>query len=167
MNTHGRRLTRRGWLALGLAALLAPTAGSLRAHEAKCPHCKLDVVQDTPQQDNEVALKFGRKRIEYRCVYCAVVQARAEFKGDLTILAPSELKTKPVTLTRKGEAWTATPPTAAFVAVKAEKPAHERCAVTYRAFTTAAAAGAYLAKHRAVLGEGQPLSLAQFLEIAK
>jgi len=149
-----------------LGALLAPAVGLIeaRAHEAQCPHCKLDVVQDTPQQDNEVALKFGRKRIEYRCVYCAVVQARTEFKGDLTILAPSEIKAKPVQLARKGEAWTAAPATAAFVAVKAP---HEKCAVTYRAFTTPAAAAAYVAKHRAVLGEAAPLTLEQFLAAAK
>ena len=38
------------------------------AHEAKCPYCKLDVPQDTAQQDNEVALKYGRKRIPIKAI---------------------------------------------------------------------------------------------------
>ena len=35
------------------------------AHEAECPHCGLDIVQDTAQQDNETAVQYGKKRIEY------------------------------------------------------------------------------------------------------
>ena len=48
-----------------------------------------------------IANRFGRKRIEYRCVYCALSDAKS-YNGDITILAPSELKGKPVLLTREG-----------------------------------------------------------------
>src|SRR5688500_13372668 len=110
-------LTGRFMLAGAMAALLAAAAGGparpALAHEAKCPVCKLDVVQDTDKVHNEVALKFGRKRVEYRCVYCALRDAKS-YNGDLTILAPSELKGKPVLLSRKEGKWTAQPDTAVF-----------------------------------------------------
>ena len=86
--------TRRGFVTATLTGLLGVSGLALRPlwlHEATCPVCKLDVVQDTEKLDNEVALKFGRKRIEYRCVYCALSDAK-NFNGDLTILAPSRLK---------------------------------------------------------------------------
>jgi hypothetical protein len=87
---------RGGPLAVGAFLLLSVgVAGgaAVRAHETDCPRCKLPVVQDTATRDNEVALRYGRKRIEYRCVACALAEARTEYKNDLTILAPSEIKT--------------------------------------------------------------------------
>lgn len=163
----GTKKNRR-WV-LGLAAALATVgigAGVLPAlaHEGKCPVCKLDVPQDTEQQDNEVALKFGRKRIEYRCVWCALTDAKT-IQGDVTVLAPSDLKGKPVTLVRKGAAWTATPDTAVFVATKIN---HRQCQVGYRAFRDAAAAETYIKKNVAVVGEAaKPQTLAQLLEQVK
>src|SRR5215207_7483853 len=100
---------RRSWLAVAAASLTFALAGlaarPAAAHETKCPYCRLDVVQDTADQDNEVPLKYGRKRIEYRCVFCALAQAKTEYKGDVTILAPSEIKGKPVVITRANGQW--------------------------------------------------------------
>lgn len=103
------------------------------AHEAPCPYCGMAVTQDTPTQDNEVALKVGKKRIEYKCVFCALKEAATEFKGDLAIMAPSEKKGEPIKLSRQGGQWSAVPDNVVFVAQKAS---HKICQQTYRAFTT-------------------------------
>lgn len=163
-----RSLTRRLFLAGSLAAVLAiPVAGlSIRpavAHEAKCPVCKLDVVQDTDSLDNEVALRSGRKRIEYRCVYCALNDAKS-YTGDLTILAPSELKGKPVVLSRKEGKWSVLPETAVFVAQKVD---HRSCQVAYRALTGQPAFEKWTQAHHELLKDAKPLSLTQMLEVAK
>jgi hypothetical protein len=160
--------TRRLFLAGTLAALLAaPIAGfSIRpalAHEAKCPVCKLDVVQDTDTLDQEVALRSGRKRIEYRCVYCALHDAKS-FTGDVTILAPSELKGKPIVLSRKEGAWSVLPATAVFVGQKVD---HRNCQVGYRALTGQPAFEKWVSTHRELLHEAKPLTLTQLLEVAQ
>ena len=160
--------TRRLFLSGTLAAVFAaPLAGvALRpaaAHEAKCPVCKLDVVQDTDKLDNEVALKSGRKRIEYRCVYCALQDAKS-YQGDITILAPSELKGKPVTLVRKGGQWSASPETAVFVGQKVN---HRHCQTGYRALTNKAAFDKWVHANHELLNGAKPLSLAEMLEASK
>ena len=156
-----RRITMTGLLALLLAPGLAPRPAA--AHEATCPVCKLDVVQDTEKLDNEVALRYGRKRIEYRCVYCALSDTK-NYTGDLSILAPSELKGKPVLLTRTNGQWKAAPESAVFVGQKVN---HRSCQVGYRALTTRAAFDAWVAAHRDVLEGAKPLSLKELLEVAK
>ena len=160
--------SRRAMLVLGLTGVLAGGVGSVSvrpavAHEAKCPVCKLDVVQDTATQDNEVALKAGRKRIEYRCVYCAVADAKS-YKSDITILAPSELKGKPVVISRKGDQWSMAPAGALFVA---EKVNHRQCQAGYRAFTTKAAFDKWVQAHKAVVGEAKPVTLEQLVALGK
>ena len=160
--------TRRGFVTATLAVLLGSSIVGVAprpavAHEATCPVCKLDVVQDTEKLDNEVALKFGRKRIEYRCVYCALQDAK-NFNGDVTILAPSELKGKPVVLTRAGGQWKAAPETAVFVGQKVN---HRSCQVGYRALTTRAAFDRWVHAHHDLLKDAKPLSLDQMLEAAK
>lgn len=160
-------------LAGGLAALVAAAglpglvaARPALAHDADCPYCKLKVVQDTPDLDNEVALRYGRKRIEYRCVYCALAEAQTEqyAKGDLTILAPSEKKGQPVPITRTAGKWSA-PAGTVFVGVKAS---HKVCQVTYRALTGKAAFDAYVQKNKAQVGaDAKPLTLEQMLAVAK
>ena len=160
--------SRRFLLAGGLAALLGlPLAGltvrPAMAHEAKCPVCKLDVVQDTAKLDNEVALKYGRKRIEYRCVYCAMADAK-NYKGDLTILAPSEVKGKPVVLARKGGQWSATPANAVFVGQKVN---HRSCQLGYRALTNRGAFDKWVHANHALLGDAKPMTLQQMVDLAK
>ena len=160
--------TRRLFLAGTLAAVLAaPLAGlTVRpalAHEAKCPVCKLDVVQDTAQLDNEVALKSGRKRIEYRCVYCALQDAKS-YQGDITILAPSEVKGKPVQLTRKDGKWSVAPETAVFVGQKVN---HRSCQVGYRALTNRAAFDKWVHANHELLNGAKPLTLQEMTGLAK
>ena len=54
------RVSRRLFAGLLGAALLVPfSTGVALAHEAPCPYCGMAVTQDTPTQDNEVALKVG------------------------------------------------------------------------------------------------------------
>jgi Alkylmercury lyase len=161
--------SRRFWHVGALATLLAASIGGLAgrpamAHQTKCPYCRLDVVQDTAEQDNEVALNYGRKRIEYRCVYCALSQAKSDYKGDITVLAPSEIKGKPVLISRAGDKWSVRPETAVFAGVKVN---HEQCQVGYRAFSNRAAFDAYAQKHPDLLKDARPLTLAEMVEIAK
>jgi hypothetical protein len=164
-----RITSRRVWLTGTLATMLATGHGGLvgrpaMAHETQCPYCRLDVVQDTAQQDNEVPLKYGRKRIEYRCVYCALAQAKTDYTGDVTILAPSEIKGKPVVISRTGGKWSVSPETAVFTGAKVN---HQHCQTAYRAFTNRPAAEAYLQKHQDVLKDAKPLTVTEMAEMAK
>jgi hypothetical protein len=154
---------RNAVMSLGLFALLAPTlliatATPALAHEAKCPYCKLDVVQDTKDLDNEVKLRYGNKRIEYRCVMCAIAQAKTKFKGDVTILAPSTIKGKPVLITRKGGEWSA-PEGTVFIY---QKGSHTKCQDLYRAATSHEAATAF-AKKKGITA-AKHLSLKEMVE---
>jgi hypothetical protein len=157
---------RRSLLASALAALLASGLGGLTprpasAHEGKCPVCKLDVPQDTDQQDNEVALRSGRKRIEYRCVFCALADAKS-YQGDITILAPSDVKGKPVLLTRKEGKWSTAPENVVFTGQKVN---HRSCQLGYRAFTTRAAFDAWVHKNHELLGDAKPLTLQEMVDL--
>jgi hypothetical protein len=161
-------LSRRGFLVTSLAIAAGTFSGAVLprpaiAHEATCPICKLDVVQDTAQLDNEVALKFGRKRIEYRCVFCALSDAK-NYTGDVTILAPSELKGKPVLLTRTSGEWKVAPESAVFVGQKVN---HRSCQVGYRALTSREAFDRWIRANQTLLGDAKPLSLKEMLELAK
>lgn len=159
--------SRRLLLAGGLAALLGAglTGAAQRqaeAHEAQCPVCKLDVVQDTDKLDNEVALRSGRKRIEYRCVYCALNDSKS-YTGDISILAPSEVKGKPVLLSRKDGKWSVAPETAVFVG---EKVNHRSCQVGYRALTGKEAFEKWQHANHDLLKDAKPLSLQQMLDVS-
>jgi hypothetical protein len=156
---------RRFGAALFAAAAILPACLPAFAHETKCPKCKMDVVQDTPAQDNEVALRYGRKRIEYRSVACALAEAKTEYKGDLTILAPSETKNKPVVLSRAKGAWSVVPETAVFVGEKTT--GHPACHLAQRAFTNRAAFDAHVRANANLLAGAKPLSLAQIVEVSK
>ncbi|MBC8102367.1 MAG: hypothetical protein H7Z41_07245 [Cytophagales bacterium] len=149
--------------ALTLPGLFVPRPAA--AHEASCPLCKLPVTQDTAAQDNEVALRYGRKRIEYKCVSCAITDTNrgAYQSGDVTILAPSETKGRPIPVTRTGGKWSA-PTGTVFVGVKAS---HRICQETYRAFTSRAAFDAYVKKNQARLKDARPLTLDQMIAAAK
>lgn len=144
--------------AVAAFSLAVPTL----AHEAPCPYCKQTIVQDNDKQDNETVLKAGRKRIEYKCVFCALREAKTDYEGDLTILAPSEIKGEPIKLQRAAGQWTAASDGVRFVAQKAD---HKICQVTYRAFTTEKSAQDYIAANKAQLPDAQLLTLAQMLDI--
>jgi hypothetical protein len=160
---------RRRLLAGGLAAALSLGVSGwmtqpIQAHETDCAFCKLPVVQDTAAQDNEVALRYGRKRIEYRCLACALADAKKSYKGDVTILAPSETKNKPVTITRKGGQWSAED---GAVFLSDGHANHRVCHVTNRAFSSRAALDAYVKKNGAKAASAKPTPLDQLVTLAK
>lgn len=161
-----RRLFVGSIAALAAAGFLVTASPRIAdAHEADCPLCQLKVVQDTPTQDNEVTLRYGRKRIEYRCVWCALTEAKSDFpNGELTILAPSEVKGKPVLISRTGGKWSVGPASAVFVGVNT---GHKTCPITYRAFSNQAAFDAYVKKTGGPVAGAKPLTLAQLLATAK
>src|SRR5688500_14261700 len=111
-------ISRRAFVATFAAVVAANFASPVLAHEADCPVCSLPVVQDTAKQDNEVKMRYGRKRLEYRCVYCALTDAQKELKdGEIAIAAPSEKKGTPVVIKRVNGKWSA-PAGAVFAAQK-------------------------------------------------
>ncbi|AIE83799.1 hypothetical protein [Fimbriimonas ginsengisoli] len=129
-------------LAIGLfvmtGAAIVP-ANMVRVHEVPCPLCGMKVVQGTKTQDNEVVLRFGRKKIEYRCVYCAIADSK-KYDGDLVVYAPSETKGKPVLLTRTAGKWAAVKesegklvPESGVVFLN-DFDSHDKCAKLSRAF---------------------------------
>lgn len=153
---------RKSLLSLGLTALLAlGTAVPAFAHDTKCPYCKMDVIQDTKEQDNEVVLRYGNKRIEYRCVLCAIAQAKTKYTGDVTIVAPSTEKGKPIAIKRVAGEWTA-PEGTTFVY---QKGSHAKCQDLYRAASSHAIAESY-AKAKG-LSEAKHLSLKEMVELSK
>lgn len=133
---------------------LAPMA---MAHETPCPYCKLKVVQNTKDMDNEVTVKVGNKRIEYRCVYC-VIKDQKKYSGDLVVYAPSEKKGEPIILKRTDGTWTAPEGTVFLNGFKK----HADCAELSRAFTSKAAMDKYAAAHSVT--DAKALSIAQFIE---
>jgi hypothetical protein len=164
-------VSRRRLLSTGLAALAATAglfglfASPVQAHETPCPYCKMTVTQDTATQDNEVALRYGRKRIEYKCVWCAIADVnRGTYKdSDVTVLAPSEKKSQPIEITRRGGKWAA-PEGTVFLGVKAS---HQICQNTYRAFTNKGAFDTYVKKNQAIVKSATPLTLDQMVASAK
>ncbi|GAB4462518.1 MAG: hypothetical protein OHK0029_29520 [Armatimonadaceae bacterium] len=160
-NQTSRRLAMGVLSTFLLSAVFGASPLTAFAHETECPFCTLPVVQDTETQDNEVVLRYGRKRIEYRCVYCALAEAQSDrYSGDVTILAPSELKGKPVVITRKDGKWSVGPDKAVFVAVK---NSHKHCQTTYRAFTNRAAFDQHIEKNAELLRDAKPLTLEEML----
>lgn len=132
-------------------------AASAITHEGPCPYCKMDRVQNTKDQDNEVVLKTGNKKIEYRCVYC-VFKDQGRYKGDLVVYAPSEKVGEPVILKRTEGKWTAPEGTVFLNTFKK----HMDCAALSRAFINKEGFDGYVAKNQ--VADAKPLSLAEFLE---
>lgn len=127
-----------------LALFLTTNLSAAAFHEVPCQFCKLVVVQNTETQDNEVVLQFGNKRIEYRCVYCAIADS-GRYKGDIVVYAPSEKVGEPVIILRKEGKWTTRSENAVFINMFEE---HPRCAELSRAFHTREAFDAYVVKHK-------------------
>lgn len=127
------------------------------AHEGDCPYCKMPLVQNTKEQDNEVVVKFGNKRIEYRCLYC-VVKDQKRYRSDLIIYAPSEKVGEPVVLKRTDGKWTA-PEKAVFLNTFKK---HADCAALSRAFSSREAFDKYVVDHK--VADAKALSLTEFIE---
>jgi hypothetical protein len=140
---------------LGLLLLLCAFAF---AHEGDCPYCKLPLVQNTKDQDNEVVLKFGNKRIEYRCLFC-VIKDQSRYKSDLIVYAPSEKVGEPVILKRTDGKWTA--PESVVILNTFKK--HADCAAQSRAFSSREAFDKYVTDQK--LADAKALSLADFIQL--
>jgi len=142
--------------ALALLAPLALCAFSASASADKCGYCHQSIM-GTPY-----VLKNASHSEKFKCAYCAVADASSgdDWKGNLTMIAPSENPAKPVTLKRIGGKWRAFPATAAFTEAMPIK--HKMCGSQYRAFTNAKAAQAYLKTG----GADKVISLAQLVKIA-
>ena len=103
--------------------------------------CKLPLIQNTEEADNEVVVKFGNKRIEYRCVSC-IIKDQARYKADLIVYSPSEKVGEPVILKRTEGKWSA-PEKAVFLY---ESTKHAECATLARSFSDKEAFAKYAAK---------------------
>lgn len=150
-------MTVKTW---GLALALLGMGLAASAHIAPCPVCGQLIAQDTRTQDNETAIRYGHKRIEYRCLACALADA-PRYSGDLTILAPSTVPGQPVRLTRKAGRWSVLPKTAVFLIGAAQDA--PQCWQANRAFRTPAACRAYQKAHP-VFASARPLTLAELLQ---
>lgn len=146
-------------IAFGAAAFGAASTRASAGNE-KCPECELPNEKATA-----ATLKHGGKTIVFRCVYCVLDEAQGDdFKGDLSIVAPTEKVGRSIWIKRVRGKWSATAG-ASFVA--AQRMRHRTCPETYRAFSSRAAAQNYIAKNRALVGNVSPLNLAQMLQVAR
>ena len=145
------------WLALVVLLSSASSTRSVQAH-GECEYCSLEVLGDS-----EVELKNAGKTVDYRCVYCALAQAK-KFKGNLFIKAPLETKGKWVTISRTSGKWSSSVPNVLFVAKKAS---HVHCQTTYRAISSRKAYDAYLKKNKALVGGTVSRTLTQMLAFSK
>lgn len=142
---------------LAIFVILAFGSVAVQAHEAQCPYCLDPVVQNTAKQDNEVVLKVGNKRIEYRCLYC-VIKDQKRYKGNLIVYAPSEKIGQPLILQRKDGKWTG--PEKMVILNMFKK--HAECAAMSRAFGDKAAFDAYVKANN--VQNAKALTLKEFLE---
>lgn len=145
---------------IAVASLAIPAAAM--AHEVPCPLCGLKVVQNTKTQDNEVVLRYGKKKIEYRCVYCAIGDGK-KYEGDLIVYAPSEKKGEPVLLQRTAGKWSVVKneggklvPAEGVVFINDVRN-HAKCAMLSRAFHSKEAFEKYAAENK--VGDLKPLTL--------
>lgn len=130
------------------------------ASTAPCPVCGLDVLKDSPEFDNKVVLEREGKKADYRCVLCAIVDAKADSR-DLVITTPSEKKGKPVRLIRTAGKWTAEPETAVFAYVKGS---HSQCEIRYRAITSKEEFDGYVAARPKILASAKLISLDEMIK---
>ena len=130
------------------------------AHETECPYCRLKVMQNTKTQDNEVVVKMGNKRIEYRCMYCVIKDA-GRYKSDLVVYAPSEKVGEPIVIKRTDGKWSAPEGTMFLNGFKK----HADCALLSRAFTCKEALQKFAKDHG--VNDAKALTLAEFLTAVK
>jgi hypothetical protein len=131
-----------------------------QAANRMCPYCAMPLGAPSTQ----VWLQIGSKKVAYRCVFCAVSEAKTEYKGNLSIQAPTENSKKPLIIKRTGGHWSLNLKSATFVG---KKVSHKFCPTAYHAFTSRAAAKRYIAQNKSVLGSSSAMSFNQFYAIAK
>lgn len=146
------------------AAVPRGGTSTFAADTPSCPYCGLETFKNTTETDYKVTLLIGDQTTAYRCVYCAVADS-IPMTGDLSIVAPSEKKSHPVTIRRvKGE-WTVEPRDAVFAIAKGE---HSHCHVIYRALLKAESAEPYFATEPKLLKNARTLKIADLVaEIKK
>ena len=139
--------------ALAILALL--TSGAV-GFAAQCGYCHKSI-EGTPY-----ILKNKTHSEAFKCTYCAIAEAQgeADWKGDVTMISPSENPKKPVTVKRIGGQWKMFPTTAVFTEASPIK--HKKCGEQFRAFTTKAAAQAYIKSGQA----DKVISLTQLIQKA-
>jgi hypothetical protein len=130
--------------------------------QPKCPFCQMAVLNDTATTDYRVTLTSSGKTSSYRCVLCAVADAKG-LTGNLQIDAASEVKGHPVHIVRESGKWSILPENSVFVYAEGD---HEQCQTRYRALTSADAFKAYVESNPKVLKNAKQLSLAQFIKLA-
>ena len=164
------KLSRTLQLLPGLAtiavAALSPSAAL--AHVTDCPVCGLKVVQGTKSQDNEVVLRNGKKKIEYRCIYCALADAK-KYEGDLIVYSPSETQVKPVIRRADGK-WSVVKEQNGTLILEEgavflnDFKSHQKCAMLSRAFHSMAAFEKYAAANKAL--DAKALTLEEMVAAA-
>ena len=102
---------RNSTLCFTLLASIAPGHAASTV-QAICPYCHEPVVKDYTW-DNSVSMVFKGKSTPYKCILCAVSDAKT-VKGDLEIVACSDKKGQPVTLRRHQGKWAVTPKNTVF-----------------------------------------------------
>lgn len=131
-----------------------------QAANKMCPYCAMPLGAPATQ----VWLQSGSKKVAYRCVFCAVAEAKTEYKGNLSVTAPTENSRKPLIIKRTGGRWSLNQKSAAFVG---KDVTHKYCPTVHHAFTSSAAAKRYIAQHKSLLGGTSAMSFSQFYAKAK
>lgn len=109
--------------------------------------------------DNMVSLEASGKSQRYRCIMCALADAKG-VKGDLAITAASDRKGEPVRIARTNGKWSISPPEAVFAY---SEGSHEQCQNRYRAILSRNGFAAYARNNHSLLGNSKPLTLVQML----
>lgn len=122
----------------------------------------MPVVSDSSAMDFRVTLKSKGKTVAYRCVLCALADAKSAV-GLLEIQAASEMKGHPVTITRDAGKWSISPEKAVFAYAEGD---HEQCETRYRALTSPEAFTCYTQAHPKVLKNAKQITLAQIIKLA-
>jgi hypothetical protein len=140
---------------LGLLMALPITTASARA--ADCPVCDVAIVNA-----ERTDMKIGAETIAYRCVLCAIAEAKSEYpSSDVTIVAPSEKSSVKIVLKRTHGKWTSSPRSAVFLKAPVK---HRQCATGYHAFTNKTALAAWAKKNGY---PNKPLTLAQMVAVSE
>jgi hypothetical protein len=122
----------------------------------------MPILNDTAASDFRVTLKLNGKTTAYRCVLCALADAKG-MAGNIEIEAASESKGHPVHISRTDGKWSIMPEKAVFAYAEGD---HEQCETRYRALTSSDAFTAYVQTNSKVLKGAKQITLAQFLKLA-
>ena len=126
-----------------------------QAANRMCPYCAMPLGAPS----THVWLQSSSKKVVYRCVFCAVSEAKTEYKGNLSIQAPTENSKKPLIIKRISGHWSLNQNGAAFVG---KNVSHKFCPTAHHAFTSSASAKHYITQHKSLLGGTSAMTFNQF-----